>query len=580
VPGESAAAGGVSFEPFGVHTGTAQFDLTLYAEDSGDRLNLMAEYDRALYDPETAERILALYRRLLVAAVEDPGARIAELLDRVGGVSFGRRLEAVSEPQGEAGTGAAPAPGGDGARRQDALAGPAGPVRAGTEAAAQKGPGAVAAARTTEQRAQTARRDRLAARRARLTPEQRAALDRRLKGAAARSGVASDAAAEAGPSGTETGGSGAGAAGSGGIRSAGPGAVAGSLVPIERPPAPGRSPTRPPLFLVHPAGGDVLCFHQLGRHLAALWSGERASERAAVYGLQSRGLVAGAAPHQTIEAMAEGYLEEIRGVQPGGPYRLAGWSLGGVVAFEMARRLVAAGNEVSFLGIFDTVPRLSDLLGDLADPERAAELLADDARWLHDMAVYVQGVWGKDLGLGYGQLRALDGDRRLEVFLAALDRAGVLPAMAPGAGVAHLRRLLDVFKTNCRAAQLYRPAVYPGRITLFRASGDGAPAGQAPPSREGTGGGTPARIGFEAAPATPSSATEDDAPALSPDAAAAMAAYAADPTLGWSAYSPRPVEVVPVPGTHVSLLGEPHVATLASRLADRLAPTPILKETP
>ncbi len=109
-----------------------------------------------------------------------------------------------------------------------------------------------------------------------------------------------------------------------------------SLVPLR---AEGR---RPPLFIVHGLSGDVFGFQALARALGP------EQPLLALRGLKPEGSadfsVASAAAH---------YLHDVRRVQPCGPYRLAGYSAGGCVAFEMARRLREAGEEVAFLGLLD-----------------------------------------------------------------------------------------------------------------------------------------------------------------------------------------------------------------------------------
>ncbi|KIN73202.1 type I polyketide synthase [Sulfitobacter guttiformis] len=100
-----------------------------------------------------------------------------------------------------------------------------------------------------------------------------------------------------------------------------------------------------PLFVVAGMFGNVLNL----RHLALQFGAERA-----VYGLQARGLIGDAAPHQTVESAAADYLAEIREVQPEGPYLLSGFSGGGITAYEMARQLKAAGEEVAVLALLDT----------------------------------------------------------------------------------------------------------------------------------------------------------------------------------------------------------------------------------
>ncbi|MEA5569306.1 amino acid adenylation domain-containing protein [Anabaena sp. UHCC 0399] len=113
-----------------------------------------------------------------------------------------------------------------------------------------------------------------------------------------------------------------------------------SLVTIQ----PGSNAKRP-LFLIHALGGNVIGYQTLVRHLDA---------EQPVYGLQAQGLDGKQAPHTRVEDMASHYIKEIRTVQPQGPYLLGGFSSGGTVAFEMARQLVAQGDRVALLAMFDT----------------------------------------------------------------------------------------------------------------------------------------------------------------------------------------------------------------------------------
>jgi thioesterase domain-containing protein len=111
-----------------------------------------------------------------------------------------------------------------------------------------------------------------------------------------------------------------------------------SLVPIQP------QGDRPPLFCVHPWGGNVLCYSELAKHLGL---------DQPVYGLQARGVEQKENPQTSIEAMATDYLAEIRKLQPEGPYHLCGWSSGGLIAFEMARQLGEQGRSVGLLALID-----------------------------------------------------------------------------------------------------------------------------------------------------------------------------------------------------------------------------------
>jgi amino acid adenylation domain-containing protein len=111
-----------------------------------------------------------------------------------------------------------------------------------------------------------------------------------------------------------------------------------SLVPIQ----PGGS--NPPFFCVHGGGGNVLIYRELSRHLGLDYP---------FYGLQARGLDGRSDYLATTEAMAESYLQEMRELQPEGPYYLGGFCMGGQIAFEMAQRLVRDGQQVNLLFVID-----------------------------------------------------------------------------------------------------------------------------------------------------------------------------------------------------------------------------------
>jgi thioesterase domain-containing protein len=317
------------------------------------------------------------------------------------------------------------------------------------------------------------RRDRLASRFSKLSPAQREALERRLKGT---------------PAGAEP-----------------PPPATPCLVEIVPPVSDAPVARRRAFFCIHPAGGDVLCFFPLARHAGA---------DQPFYGLQSRGLEDAAEPFATIEEMAAHYAGEIRRVQPRGPYRIGGWSFGGLAAFELARQLRAGGEEVELLAVIDTTPGLPE--GPVDGGAVVEE--GDQTGWLITIAEYIRGLRGKDLAVTAADLRPLDPEAQLRFFVERLRRAGVVHS---GDSLAQLRRLLRVYKANVRAFRLYAPAPYDGRITLVRAEG------------------------------------ADFDPALGPD-------------LGWEKFSPYPIDRQHVPGDHLTLLAEPHVRTLAHWLRTRL----------
>lgn len=109
------------------------------------------------------------------------------------------------------------------------------------------------------------------------------------------------------------------------------------------------SPDQNPIFLIHDGSGDVDGYSQLCDHLAieCLCWGIRASSDDYPQPVNT-----------TITAIANEYLPLLRGVQPVGPYRLAGWSIGGTIAFELALQLQKMGETIEFLGLIDSAPPL------------------------------------------------------------------------------------------------------------------------------------------------------------------------------------------------------------------------------
>jgi thioesterase domain-containing protein/acyl carrier protein len=97
-----------------------------------------------------------------------------------------------------------------------------------------------------------------------------------------------------------------------------------------------------PLFLVHPAGGNVLCYRDLAQRL-----------RRPVFGLQAPALTAERHEFQSLSQLAALYVRAVRELQPHGPYHFGGWSSGGLVAFEMCRQIEESGSDVERLTMID-----------------------------------------------------------------------------------------------------------------------------------------------------------------------------------------------------------------------------------
>jgi len=184
---------------------------------------------------------------------------------------------------------------------------------------------------------------------------------------------------------------------------------------------------RPPLFFIHGAGGNVREIQPTAR---------RMQYPGAVIGVRARGLAGGEVPHTSVEAMALDYLSAIKERQPAGPYYLCGYSVGGVIAFEMARRLLESGDEVAFVGLFDS------LMSPVRWPLRA---------------------WPRIAGGHLVRLsRRLFASSRTET-----RRAPPPPASVWGYLRVAPRRAIRVAASALLASARYRAGFYPGRLTLF-----------------------------------------------------------------------------------------------------------------
>jgi acetoacetyl-CoA synthetase len=104
---------------------------------------------------------------------------------------------------------------------------------------------------------------------------------------------------------------------------------------------------QPPLFVAHGLGGSVIDFFQVVKYIQTPHP---------IHGMQSKGIEGTEEPFDRIEDMAQFHLDAIRQLQPHGPYLLAGYSLGGLITFEIARQLTAAGEKVALLAMLDAYP--------------------------------------------------------------------------------------------------------------------------------------------------------------------------------------------------------------------------------
>jgi amino acid adenylation domain-containing protein len=220
-----------------------------------------------------------------------------------------------------------------------------------------------------------------------------------------------------------------------------------SLVPIQ----PGGS--KQPFFCIHAHEGNVLFYRDLARYLGP---------DQPFYALQAQGLDGEEAPCTRVEEMAAHYINEIRTVQPDGPYFLGGYCFGGVIVYEMARKLYAEGEPVAMVALLDSFAPgyLRSLPNQRSFLDRARHLF-------RKLEVHVRNLLllhGASERCGYIKARL--------IYLNYKLRGGT------GGSSAQASARSALLKAMSEASRNYEPGVYPGRLTLIRAA-------KLPPSASG-----------------------------------------------------------------------------------------------
>jgi thioesterase domain-containing protein len=201
---------------------------------------------------------------------------------------------------------------------------------------------------------------------------------------------------------------------------------------------------RPPLFVVPGADGNALSYAEFTRSLGS---------DQPVHVLQPVGFEGHGKPLERIEAIAERFIAEIRKVQPRGPYRLAGFCVGGIVAFEMAQQLIASGEEPPLLALIETWH------------PRSVPVIRGAPAALRPLSFLVRGL-SRHLGV---MLRLPP----REAFRYFRENGAIVKEMILRRDIYRgdrYRRYRDlVWEANYRAGSRYIPAAYAGRILLFLA---------------------------------------------------------------------------------------------------------------
>ncbi len=263
------------------------------------------------------------------------------------------------------------------------------------------------------------------------------------------------------------------------------------------------------LVPIRPGGPrpPLFCVHADGGVLFYYAFARYMTREVPIYGLQARGLLGTHdAPLSSVEAMAEHYVNEIRTIQAVGPYHLCAFSAGGLVIYEMARQLRALGEEVAFVGLLD------------AYGPNYPVLLPGRAMIYYKLSVHLNtlrlhGFWGQ---VGYLMRRAR---KRLGIVFTNMSGSILTALRLP---LPHLVRYNYIARIIDQASgNYYTGQAYDGDIVLFKASTQ--PVGIEP-----------------------------------------------DPYLGWGSMVKGQLKIIDVPGTHNSIMKEPHLLELVHALEAHL----------
>ncbi len=197
-----------------------------------------------------------------------------------------------------------------------------------------------------------------------------------------------------------------------------------------------------PLFCIHPASGFSWSYAGLIRHI---------DPAVPLYGVQSVGLAADEPLPRTVPDVAARYVDEIRRIQPDGPYRILGWSFGGIVAHEMAHQLERAGQRVELLAMLDSFPK--------SDAERA-DTREIDERELYEALLDLAGYDPSIIGAG-----ALD---RARITGMLHEQGGILGEISER----ELGALYHVYGNNTALARDFVPRTIRSDVLLFVATED------------------------------------------------------------------------------------------------------------
>jgi thioesterase domain-containing protein len=265
--------------------------------------------------------------------------------------------------------------------------------------------------------------------------------------------------------------------------------------------------SRPPFFCIHAKGGNVLFYRDLAKHLG---------NDQPFYGVQARRLGGRQVGHGTVEEMAEFYINEMRTIQPQGPYFVGGSSFGGLAAFEIAQQLIAMGERVGLLALLDTgAPTYPEMLANTSKVKLKVLDLVSRLEQHRDILKQFNNDERKDYVADKLKKVRLKYRRKFNNTYKKFVRSAFVKLKGEGSIPSNYIQLEDQI---WKAGQNYVPKPYPGKMTLFRA--------------------TTQPVGI-----------------------------VEDPTLGWRGLSAE-LEIHDVTGHHGSIVTEPFVRELAAKLEE------------
>ncbi|WP_337248131.1 alpha/beta fold hydrolase [Pectobacterium carotovorum] len=209
----------------------------------------------------------------------------------------------------------------------------------------------------------------------------------------------------------------------------------------------GQPEDNPTLLLIHPAGGNVLCYSGLARELG---------ERYPIYGIQVPDFSVNQPYNADIKALAAFYLSEAGDIVHHSRLVLGGWSLGATIAFEMAQQLAKKGITPTVLVLDQPAPEINiDGSADMNEAERLAY-------FAHKVALFT----GASFDLSEQSLADMSNAQRTSRFLAEFKRVGLVPeSIGPGA----FQDFINILQTHIYATDAYRGERYAGDVLVVEA---------------------------------------------------------------------------------------------------------------